>query len=364
MEMRQELVRHLGKIEGRLAIKTGIAAFLAYYLGGYLSQLLYKPDEIVSNLWSVISAIVVMQANLGGTYIAAWNRFLGVMIGSLLGGLFIEIIGSNGITIGVGVFCTVAACTFFNLKDSLRIATMSVAVVMTLYILHPTIGTWEFSFYRFLDSCIGITIGMVTAHLILPDEANQKIKKKLITVLSMLETQYEQTSNLEVNKELPEQFKDQTAQIREELQKIKDIFLESEMELADDKTSHDLEYTIMVLERLTDQIDIMDQIHKENLKSIINVKLRSSFQDLSNHISTAFRKIAAYYETGEKQFNDQFAIEIDQFNDALLKFRSTHSTRQFSFFDVEGFFVFFYSVRNVAEELSKLEQKLAQEESK
>jgi hypothetical protein len=46
---------------------------------------------------------------------------------------------------------------------------------------------------------------------------------------------------------------------------------------------------------------------------------------------------------------------IENLNTDLLRFRNTRTTRKFNLEDVESFFVFFYSLRTVAESVKKME---------
>src|SRR5262245_3522074 len=75
----------LAATEAKIAIKTGIAASVSLAIGLSYAEVFDRPDIFVSGLWCVMAAIVVMQAHLGGTYRAAWVRFLGVLIGSIAG---------------------------------------------------------------------------------------------------------------------------------------------------------------------------------------------------------------------------------------------------------------------------------------
>ena len=99
----------LDRIELKIALKAGIAAFLSLYAGNSFAKLLDRPDYLLSGTWTVMSTFVVLQAHLGGTYKAAWVRFLGVLVGSFMGGFFTSIFGSNSVTLCVSVLFTVIA---------------------------------------------------------------------------------------------------------------------------------------------------------------------------------------------------------------------------------------------------------------
>ena len=100
------------------ALKIGVAATIGLFLGVGFSQILDRPDALVSGMWTVVTAILVVQAHLGGTYIAASVRFLGTVIGTVMAGLCTTFLGSNAISLGISNFITVAFCYLVNLKDS------------------------------------------------------------------------------------------------------------------------------------------------------------------------------------------------------------------------------------------------------
>lgn len=129
-----------------VAFKIGVTAGLSYYAGQALSLISGRPD-LLNNLWCVLTSIVVIKPNLGGTYEAAIYRFLGILIGSILGGLFSIYLGFTGLALGLGIFFTGVTCLLINIKDSIRIASLSVAVVMVLHNLYPEHNPWVFSFF-------------------------------------------------------------------------------------------------------------------------------------------------------------------------------------------------------------------------
>jgi uncharacterized membrane protein YccC len=69
------------------AIKTAIAAVLTIVI--------YQSFNIPEGYWAAISAVIVMQANLGGSLSTSWNRLLGSAIGATVGAAWVVILGRN-----------------------------------------------------------------------------------------------------------------------------------------------------------------------------------------------------------------------------------------------------------------------------
>jgi uncharacterized membrane protein YgaE (UPF0421/DUF939 family) len=107
------------------AVKSGVAAALAV-LG---HQLLPLPDK-THPTWAVASALIVMQSNLGGAWKASGQRLLGTAVSALTGGLFTGLLGVNVVWLGTAVYVTLLVCSWLGLRESLRLAGVTLVLVM------------------------------------------------------------------------------------------------------------------------------------------------------------------------------------------------------------------------------------------
>jgi uncharacterized membrane protein YgaE (UPF0421/DUF939 family) len=179
------------RVEWKIALKTALAAGISLALSLAINTYFKRPDTIISGLWAALAAIVVQQAHLGSTYRTAWQRLLGVLIGCLMGGLLTTLLGSNPLSLGIGIFLTVVICSMFNLKESLRIACLSVAVVMILWGIRPQTSPWLFGMYRFFDSCLGVAVAVMIAHLVWPLQVTKKLESGVSEILQKIRSMYE-----------------------------------------------------------------------------------------------------------------------------------------------------------------------------
>ena len=69
------------------AIKTAIAGVVAMYM----TQLFRLPE----GYWAAISALIVMQSNVGATLSASRTRLAGTAVGAVVGGVFVALWGAN-----------------------------------------------------------------------------------------------------------------------------------------------------------------------------------------------------------------------------------------------------------------------------
>src|ERR1700733_7163597 len=104
--MKKTLSLLIHRINYKLAIKVALTAVLSIYLCQVMGNILSHPENIISGLWCVMASIVVMQNNIGGTYKAIWTRFLGVLIGSVIGAFAAHMIGTEIEVLGLAIVVT------------------------------------------------------------------------------------------------------------------------------------------------------------------------------------------------------------------------------------------------------------------
>src|ERR1700740_1969712 len=108
----------------RLAIRTAIAGCLAMYF----ASLMRMPQAY----WAAISAMIVMQANLGAAVKQSWIRFAATAVGAAVSIPFIAYFGQSLIMFGLAVFVTVLLCTILHLEDGLRLGAVTVAIILLI----------------------------------------------------------------------------------------------------------------------------------------------------------------------------------------------------------------------------------------
>lgn len=335
----------LEKVDFRIALKTALVATLGWTLGIWWSHRLDRPDTLVSGLWCAMSAIVVLQAYIGGTYKAAWTRFSGVAIGSVLGGLCTTLLGSSPISLGISIFCSVIACTLLNLKEGIRIACLSVTVVMVLWGLHPSTSPWTFAFFRAIDSSLGIILALVVAHLFWPFRAKHKLRKNTGEILVLIHHAYRIVMHIAATGEETAEEVGQLAVKIEELMYENTLVLEeAKMELLTEPgrldswiSLHDqvdeLYRDVMALARVHDQpYKIIDNILSQQLANAVNEMDRIQQEFSSKLISRQPMDSLTSLERIHKNLEED-----------LLRFRDIHMAKNLNLTEIENFFVFFYA---------------------
>lgn len=356
---RRTIRKMLIATEAKLALKMGLAASISLMLGLSFGHLFDRPDTLVSGLWCVMASIVVVQVYLGATYKAAWARFLGVLIGSIAGGALVNLIGADAFSLGVSVFLTIIICSLLGIKDSFRIAGMSTAVIIVMGGLHPLINPWLFSFYRFIDSCIGILSGVFVARFVFPQRAIENIQSNVSKTMNLIGKLYLLASDVEQPSSAT------TSATNDLFRQIEDLLLENRMnkkeadvELYDNASARgNWALIIDEVETIVEAVSALNAVHKETLSKIFDDPLAASVADLIEKTEKGILSVEKTLKNEPSEPASEALFQsVHHMNEELERFRATRTTRKFNLEDVENYFVYFYSLKTIGEAIIKMEK--------
>ena len=294
------MLEGLSRVEWKTAIKTGLAAGISLFLALVLTKWLHRPDGVVSGLWALFAALVVQQTHLGSTYRTAWMRLLGVMLGCFMGGLFTTFFGSNPLSVAVSIFLTMVLCSLFYLKDSTRIACLSVAAVMVLWGLKPDVSPWTFAYYRFIDSCLGVGVAVAIAHTLWPAKVSAKIGSSVAATFRALDALYQLGAKSHpLSDGEKETFHAQSHKIYELLWANRKIIEDSKLELLSKFSSlEDWKLLYFHLDLTFEGIAALKRVAKGRLSQLMDGELQSTCDKLKAETHAAFELLASTLETG------------------------------------------------------------------
>lgn len=352
----------LDKLELKTALKTSLAASLSLFLDLFLSKVFNRPDTLISGLWCVLATIVVLQPQLGGTYKAAWIRFSGVAIGSLIGSLFFIYLGANHPTsLGASIFLTIVICSLLNLNDSFRIACLSTAVIIIYGSVNPSFDPWVFSFFRFIDSCIGIIVAIFVAHVLWPEKASEHLRTNVVKILRLLSKQYRVVIDLRLEKNVDLHTLDEIfIETQELFYQNLDYLEESKLEsLNRSQEPEEWAFIINQLEIIFESIVALKNVRLEILTKIFDDSLSHHVTNVITTTDASMHDLEKMLEMGKVPLHiDELSTALGDLNQDLLRFRATRTTRKFNLEDVESFFVFFYRLKIIGEAVIKLTEYL------
>jgi len=162
------------------AIKTAIAGVISLYV----TNLFHLPQ----GYWAAISALIVMQSNVGATLTASRTRLAGTAVGAAVGGLFVSLWGANTWGFALAVAIAFFVCGLLKLADSQRLATVTVAIIMLAGL---TSSAWVIALHRFAEVALGILIALLVSLTLWPNHARSSVRQGLAATLTQLRMLYQ-----------------------------------------------------------------------------------------------------------------------------------------------------------------------------
>lgn len=157
------------------AVKTAIAGVLALWI----TDLFHLPQ----GYWAAISALIVMQSNVGATLTASRTRLAGTAVGAIVGGMFVALFGANMLGFALAVAIAFLACDLLRLADSQRLATVTVAIIM---LISANASAWVIALHRFSEVALGIVVALLVSLTVWPSHARSSVRKGLADTLGKL----------------------------------------------------------------------------------------------------------------------------------------------------------------------------------
>lgn len=161
------------------AAKTALAAALCWWLA-----LCFGWRD---GYWGSISAIIVLQSNVGATVTASRDRLLGTVIGALLGFSF-SLFGTLPWNYILAVLAAILICGLLGLRNSSRLAGVTITIIMLVHMEGPR---WELAADRVGEVMLGIVVALTVTTLVLPDRARLRLRDGLAQEFLMLGNLFE-----------------------------------------------------------------------------------------------------------------------------------------------------------------------------
>ncbi|NIX78051.1 FUSC family protein [Microvirga terricola] len=170
------LVGH--RAELRLALRVTIAGAAAFALAHALS--------LSQGFWAVITAVIVMQASVGGSLKAAIDRFLGTFAGAVYGAAVAAFVPHETvIQTGLAVVVALAPLALLAaVKASFRVAPIT-ALIVLLATTSQTLGPFASAIERVLEITLGNVVGVAVALFVLPARAHTLLTESAAQVVRL-----------------------------------------------------------------------------------------------------------------------------------------------------------------------------------
>ena len=157
-----------------LAVKTAMAAGICYWLARLVG--------LQDGYWGSISAIIVLQSNVGSTVTASRDRLIGTLIGAGFGAVF-SLLGEGLWVYLLAVVAAMVTCSLLGLKNSSRLAAVTVTILM---LVHRTGSNWTLPLHRVIEVLLGIVVALAISTLVLPSRAGARLREGLVQQFLLL----------------------------------------------------------------------------------------------------------------------------------------------------------------------------------
>jgi uncharacterized membrane protein YccC len=257
----------------RQALQTALAACLAYAA----AELLHMPQ----GFWAVVTAIMIMQANVGASLGQAIDRLAGSLLGVLIGGAAAVLLADTHLLRYAGLAASVLVLAYFaGRRPALRIASVTAAIVILGDPrLGPPIST---AGNRIIEVMIGSVIASLTSMFVFPSRAGTSLADHVRRSLPLffelmgaglaagLEGRYEEHA-----------ISVMAAKVREAISRINTLAAETRMEIAGHLADHpDPEAMVRTLRRLWHTEIMLLRAVSEPLPAAALAVMRPSLEQL------------------------------------------------------------------------------------
>ena len=143
-------------------------------LAATVSLIAYQGLHLSHGYWAVISAVIVMESNLGRSMLASASRLVGTAIGAAVGAVVYFTLGRSPPAFFLAICITLYICVAARLEGSMRLAGVTTSIVMLI----GEESAWRAGLDRFADVALGV-IAAVSVSLIWPSRARDELRRSL-----------------------------------------------------------------------------------------------------------------------------------------------------------------------------------------
>jgi uncharacterized membrane protein YccC len=349
--MRRVLTRTLRisglKQAGRTAVAAALTQIVVTILG--LSQ----------GYWAVITTVIVMQANLGGSIRAAWTRLAGTAVGAVMGILASLLGGQSVIGLGLAVLATLSVCSLLpRLRDSSRVA--GITVVIVILAGHPSESAFTIGFSRFTEIAIGIVTALAVSALFFPSRASSAMSRGLAKVFEDVASLFAVVVEGRLREEYPERhvfaLKDRIVRT---LARCRELRLEADIEgRGDDAAVRGL--LLNQGERFFEHVLGLDHVASESEGGGLHRHLPEELTALETATARVLTGLAAHLRTG-CDLPEVAALEtaVAKARGKLAAMRKERAPAAYDLSEVMHFFSFVHGMLACAADARDITSRLA-----
>lgn len=125
------------------------------------SLLVARLFSLPETYWAPITTLVITQSSLGAAFPVSRQRFVGTVLGALVGGLVASQFRTNVFVFAAGVLILGLLCGVLGAdRSAYRFGSVTLAIVLLVPRTNPP---WQVAFHRFAEVSIGIVVALLFA---------------------------------------------------------------------------------------------------------------------------------------------------------------------------------------------------------
>jgi uncharacterized membrane protein YgaE (UPF0421/DUF939 family) len=123
--------------------------------------------------WAPVTTLVITQSSLGSTLAISWQRFIGTVLGAVVGAILVSYFGAHIVVFGISVFLLGLLCALAQTdRNAYRFGSVTLTIVMLIPRTEPA---WRVAFHRSAGVSLGIAVALLMT--VVWPESEAKIKK-------------------------------------------------------------------------------------------------------------------------------------------------------------------------------------------
>ncbi len=123
------------------------------------SVLVARLFRLPETYWAAVTTLVITQSSLGAAFTVSWQRFVGTVLGAIVGAIVASNFGPHVLVFGMSVFILGLLCAVAHAdRSAYRFGGVTLAIVL----LVPRTGpAWQIALHRFAEVSIGIAVALL-----------------------------------------------------------------------------------------------------------------------------------------------------------------------------------------------------------
>lgn len=341
------LLPKLDRKQARHAMRTAVAVLVTFVIAHTL--------ELKQGYWAVISTLLVMQTNLGGSLAAGWLRFLGTAMGAAMGVLSVSILGHSMAGLCAALLINALICSYLTkLHESFRNAGITALVVVLAGGAQDNLVLLGLT--RFLEISLGVAVAMLVSFFVLPARATdllrQHVARGLEDIAGLYATVFGGYMQSQLDPEAVSNLKKRIEKQHETNRRLLSEARNESMTMTSDNASLDLvlNFADRVFESVVTMHHAAEKHDAEGFRHILAAPLAA----LSTATLTAFKSLADNVAAAPKLARppDEPALNqaLASLDEALAELRRSKTSRRYRLDEVIHFFSFTLAMQDIGRE--------------